>query len=204
MPPPLHHSRAKSFISTRCDAAIPPSPAAADPKRADTRPPLTVSQIFHVAVSPQPHVVRQVPTQVIGIVINHDLVGIPQPVAAKSQIIRRDAEVKAAKPESRRTAPCQVPDVMRAKSAGVMPVLPRMIEIVVRVVLAGIVPDPLAVRMDVRSVRMPLLVHIRMILFDGMPSALHRRRSVSRRVRGGALMTARMSLRKNRYAAQQQ
>jgi hypothetical protein len=204
MPAPLHYSRAKSFISTRCDAATPPSPAAADSKRTDTRrPPLTVPQIFHVAVRPQPHVVGQVPADVIGVVINHNLVGIPQPVTAKAQIIWRDAEVKAAEPESRRTSSSQMPDVMRAKSAGEVPVLPRMIEMIVRIVLPGIVPDPLAIWMNVRSIRMPFLIHIGMIFFDGMPSALHRSGCMSWRVRGGT-HTTRMTLRKNRNAAQQQ
>jgi hypothetical protein len=91
------------------------------------------------------------------------------------------------------------------------PVLPRMIEVVVRIVLPGVVPDPLAVRMNVRRVRMPLFVRKRMILFDRVPGALHRSGTVSRRACWGGFVTAALmttaawlTLRKNRKTTQQQ
>jgi hypothetical protein len=43
-------------------------------------------------------------------------------------------------------------------SAGEMSMLPRMIQLEASVVLAGVVPHPLAVRMNVRRFRMPGLI----------------------------------------------
>src|SRR5271168_1537189 len=207
MPHPLNYSRVESFISTPCDAITPPSPAAADPKRAVTHHVLTVSEILHVAVSPQPHVISQVPTHVIRIVINYNLIGIPQPIPAIPQIKRRDAEVEPAEPESRRSPSGQMPHMPATESARKVPVLPRMIQVVVRIVLPGIMSDPLAIRMNVRRVRMTLFVHIRMIRFDGMSSTFHRRgtvrRRMRRRVRWRAFVTASVSLGKSRNAKQQ-
>jgi hypothetical protein len=139
---------------------------------------------------------------VIGIFIDHDLIGIPQPVAAKTDVIRRNAEVESAKPKSPRPAARQVPHVASAETAREVPVLPRMVKMVVRIVAAGIVPDPLAVGVNVWRIRMPLFVHVGMIRFDGMPGTLHPSRPVSRRAWSG-LMTASMTLRENRNTAQQ-
>ena len=102
----------------------------------------------------------------IGILVNHDLVGIPQPVTAIAQVERRDAEVETSEPESRRASPGQVPDVMRTESAGEMAVLPGMIQVVVRIAAAAIVPDPLAVRMNVGSIRMAVFIRKGMIFLN--------------------------------------
>lgn len=96
-----------------------------------------------------------------------------------------------------------MPDVASTETAREVPVLPRMVKMVVRIVTAGIVPDPLAVRMNVRSVRMPLFIYVGMIFFDGVPGTLHGSRSVSRRTWSG-LMTAWMTLRKSGNGKQQQ
>jgi hypothetical protein len=133
---------------------------------------------------------------VIRILVNHDLVGIPQPVTAIAQVERRDAEVEASEPESRRASSCQVPDVMRTESAGEMAVLPGMIEVVMRIVAAGIVADSRAVRMNVGSIRMALFIRKGMIFLDRVAGSPDGSGTVSRRMRGGAFMTAWVSLRK--------
>jgi len=150
-----------------------------------------------VAVGAQPYVVRQVPAHVIRILVNHDLVGIPQPVTAIAQVERRDAEVEASEPESRRASSCQVPDVMRTESAGEMAVLPGMIEVVMRIVAAGIVADSRAVRMNVGSIRMALFIRKGMIFLDRVAGSPDGSGTVSRRMRGGAFMTVLVSLRKH-------
>jgi hypothetical protein len=76
-----------------------------------------------------------------------------------------------------------------------------MIKVVVRIVPAGIVPDPLAVRMDVRRIRMPILIRKRTIFFDRVSGPLHGSGTMRGRARGGTFMTTRMSLRKNRNNA---
>src|ERR1017187_2139012 len=47
---------------------------------------LAVPHIHHVNVSAQPDIVSKIPARVIGIFVDHDLVGIPQPVAAIAEI----------------------------------------------------------------------------------------------------------------------
>jgi hypothetical protein len=71
-----------------------------------------------------------------------------------------------------------------------------MIEVVVRIVAAGIVPDPFAVRMNVGSIRMAVFIRKRMIFLDRVAGSPDGSGTVSRRMRGGAFMTAWVSLRK--------
>ena len=50
--------------------------------------------------------------------------------------------------------------MLASKRARKMPVFPRMIEMVVRIVRARIMPDPLSICMNVRRIRMSLLIRI--------------------------------------------
>ena len=67
-----------------------------------TEAPELHADILDVNVSPGIHVVEQVPARMIGIVIDHDIVAVPQPVVDVPELKRRDAEVEAAEPEPRR------------------------------------------------------------------------------------------------------
>jgi hypothetical protein len=107
-----------------------------------------------VDVSPQPHVVGEIPAEVVRVLIDHDVIPAPVPIAAVANVIGRDAEIEPAEPEARRATAGKMPQVAAAESAGEMAVLPRMIEMVVRVVRTRVVSDPLAIRVDVRSLRM--------------------------------------------------
>ena len=110
-------------------------------------------------VRPQPDVVGQVPADVVGIVVDHDLVAVPAPVIAEGVVGRRDLEGKAAKPETLPVSSAQAEDVARPEAAGEAPVLPGAIEVIGRIVAAGIVPDPaVAFGMDVRRVGMSGLI----------------------------------------------
>jgi hypothetical protein len=122
-------------------------------------PPLSgrvlAAQIQHVNVGAQSHVVSQVPADVVGIFIDDDVIAIPEPAVDIADIVRRDAEIETAKPESVRTAAPEPPDMMRAERTGETPVFPWMIEVVVGVVPAGVMPHPLIVgRVNVRRLRM--------------------------------------------------
>ena len=90
----------------------------------------------------------------IGILINDDLVGAPEPAIAKGDVVWGNAKEETAKPKTRRAASCKVPDMVGAEPAREVPVLPRMSEMVVRIVPAGVMPHPL-VTIDVRDVRWP-------------------------------------------------
>ncbi len=47
------------------------------------------AEVLDVHVRAQPDVVGQVPSHVIGIDIDHDLIGVPQPVIAEGEIVLR-------------------------------------------------------------------------------------------------------------------
>src|SRR6202020_1504329 len=88
----------------------------------------------------------------VGVFVNDDVVAIPKPVVAESDVIWGDTEVKAAEPETVWASAAEMPDVATAESAGEASVLPGMIEVVVRIVAAGVMADPLAVGVDMRGV----------------------------------------------------
>jgi hypothetical protein len=103
-----------------------------------------------VNVSAQPRVVSQVPADIIGIRINHDVVPVPKPAVNIAQIIGGDAEKEAAKPEAVRAASLKPPYMMRAIGSGEASMLPGVIKMVVLIISALVVPHPLIVaRMDV-------------------------------------------------------
>jgi hypothetical protein len=96
-----------------------------------------------VHVDAETHVVGEIPARVIGIEVEDDVVGIPQPVAAISHIGGRDAEEEAAEPETRRAAADQPPNVPGADGIREASVLPGMVEVVVCVAGTGMA-DPAA------------------------------------------------------------
>ena len=116
------------------------------------------SQVLDVDVCAKSYVVGEVPAFVVGIVVDDDVVAIPEPVVAEAEVIGRDAEIKTAEPEATGAATAEVPDVAAADAAGEASVLPGMVEVVVNVVAASVMADPFAVGVDVRSVRVTGLV----------------------------------------------
>jgi len=120
-----------------------------------------------VNVGAQPHVVGEIPTYVIGVVIEGDVVSVPIPIVTIPGIVGRYVEIIAPKPESARTAPLQMPDMARAKSAVEMPVLPRMVDMETDILPSPVVSHPLATRMNVRTVGMIIMVPERTVLISG-------------------------------------
>ena len=103
-------------------------------------------------VSPQPDVVGQIPANVIRVFIDYDLIGAPVPVVAVTHVVGRHAKIEAAKPEPARTASRKAPYMAFAKAATKVPMLPRMIEMVVRIIFARAVSNPgIVVCVNVRS-----------------------------------------------------
>lgn len=111
-------------------------------------------------VSAEANVVGQVPAVVIGILVDDDLVGVPEPIVAVIEVRGRDGEIEAAEPEAFAIAAGDAPDVAAAEAAVEVAVLPRMIEMEAGVIAAGIVADPLTVGVDVRSFRVALPVGV--------------------------------------------
>ena len=125
----------------------------------------------------------------IGVFINHDLVRAPEPVTAETVVVRSDAKVEPAKPKTRRASSCKVPDMAGAEPAREVPVLPGMIEMVVRIATAGVMPDPLAVGVDVGGVWVPSLVAQIPVFYWGSWFPANGSRTVSRNVAGATNFT---------------
>ena len=94
----------------------------------------------------------------IGIVVDHDVVAPPIPVAAKSKVEVGHHEVEPMEPEAMRASTLQAPNVAAPNATPEVPVLPGVIEVVVCVIVAGVVANPLAIRMDMGSVWVPWLI----------------------------------------------
>lgn len=104
-----------------------------------------------MAVGAEANVIGEVPADVVGIFVDDDLVGIPEPIAAEAEVGRSNAEIEAVEPEAGRAAAGEMPDMAFAEAAGEVAMLPRLIKMVVGIVGARIVADPFAVGVNVRS-----------------------------------------------------
>jgi hypothetical protein len=136
-----------------------------------------------VHIRSQPDVIAQIPAVVIRILIDHELIGVPKPVVAETNIIVRHGKIETSEPKSAGTASVDPPHMSPAESTGKMSVFPGMIEMIVSVVPAGVMADPLvSSRMNVRSFRVPFLIcEGTMLLGCTAPAAPLRRRA---RMRG--------------------
>jgi hypothetical protein len=141
-----------------------------------------LSEIHDVDVNPQPHVIGEVPADVIRILINHDLVRTPEPVIAKAVVVWGNAKVEAAKPEALPVPSFKPKDMVGTEPAREVSMLPRMIEMVVGIITAGVMPNPLIAPIDVRGVRVPGLVAIIAVFHGGAPCASNRSRPLRRNV----------------------
>jgi hypothetical protein len=90
----------------------------------------------------------------IRIIVNHDLIGIPQPAIHVSDIVRRDAEREPAEPKTTGSASTQMPNVSFADTAREMSMLPGMIQVVMCIVSASIMTHPLTIGVNMRRFRM--------------------------------------------------
>jgi hypothetical protein len=108
---------------------------------------------------PKPHVVRQIPSDVVGVLVDDDAVAVPEPVVAIVIIVWRNVEEVAVEPEAVSASAGYHENMARPKAAVVMPVLPGMVEVVVLVIAPVAVADPSAVvAVDVGRVGMSLAV----------------------------------------------
>lgn len=119
---------------------------------------LAVAEVFDVNVGAEADVIGQVPTVVIGIVVDDDLVGVPEPIVAVAGVKRADAEIKAVEPEAAGTAATEMPDMASANAAAETAMLPGMVEMEAGIIVSGVVADPFAVGVNVRGFGMAFLV----------------------------------------------
>lgn len=92
----------------------------------------------------------------IGIFVNHDRIRVPIPVGHIRIVERIDAEVCVIKPEPRAIAALQVEYVAGAKAERKASVCVGVVEVIVAFVYVTVImTEPLAIRMDMRCVRVP-------------------------------------------------
>jgi hypothetical protein len=130
---------------------------------------------------------------VVAVFVDDDVVVIPKPVVAESDVIRGDAEVEATEPETVWASAAEMPDVATAEAAGESSVLSGIVDVVVRIVAAGVMADPLAVGVDVRGVGVSgAVVEVSVVMgWRGM-GIPHWSRAVGRDVGGAAADSAAM------------
>src|SRR5271157_450536 len=117
------------------------------------------SHIHHVHIRAEAHVVGQVPADVIRIVIDHDVVGIPQPSVAEGNVKRRYVPVPAVEPEAAGASAAQMPHMPAAKSAGKAAMLEGVVKMIVRVAASRVVAHP-ALAFHVRNAGVSGLVAV--------------------------------------------
>jgi len=94
----------------------------------------------------------------VWIFIDHDVVAVPEPIAAIDNVVWGDAEEEASKPETARSAALNPEDMAFAKTAPEASVGPRAIQVVVGIIPARIMSNPPVVGVDVGHVRMSRFV----------------------------------------------
>lgn len=110
-------------------------------------------------VGAQPNVIGQIPPDVIGIVVDHDVISAPIPVATITHIVGSDREEEAAESEALWAPAPKPPNVASTCRSGKMSVLPSPVDVIVRVTAASIVPDPAVILgVNVGSLWMPSLI----------------------------------------------
>lgn len=90
----------------------------------------------------------------IGIIVNHDGVAIPEPGINKAKLAWEYTEIVTIKPEPLPVPALQPEDMAASKAAGKASMFPRVIKMEALIIPSRIVPNPPIVRMDVGRVRM--------------------------------------------------
>ena len=113
-----------------------------------------LSKILHVRVDAEPRVIRQIPSVMVWIGIENDVIGVPHPVADIAHVIRCDAEVEAIEPETVWTAAAESPTMTRSEPSGEAAMRIWLVQMVIRIIASRVVTDPCSAVIDVRGVWM--------------------------------------------------
>ena len=104
----------------------------------------------------------------VGVLVDHDLIAAPVPAHHDVVVVRGDVPVPVVKPEALPITSGQVEYILRSKATREGSVREGLIEVVMRIVAAAIVPDPFIVLgVNVRNFGMPFLVHGQAVLGRG-------------------------------------
>lgn len=126
-----------------------------------------------MAICAEPDVICQIPADVVRIGVQHDVIRVPQPVAAIVIVVRCDAEVEPTEAETVSVAALEPIDVAAADFTGEVPMLPGPIQVIVGVVAASVMTNPLIIlRVNVRGLGMSGLVAIARALIALRSAAL--------------------------------
>ena len=87
----------------------------------------------------------------VGVFVDDDVVGVPEPSVDVAEVVGGYAEVEATEPEAGGAASAETPDVGGAEACGEVAVLPGVVEVIVGIVWAAVVADPVGV-INVRGV----------------------------------------------------
>src|SRR5271157_767787 len=105
----------------------------------------------------------------IGVLVDHDLIASPVPARDDVVIVRGDVPVEIAKPEALPVSSRKHEYMLRSEAAAEASVCPWLIDVVMRIVGATVMSDPLIVLgVNVRNVRMTSLVHLNVVLGRGL------------------------------------
>jgi hypothetical protein len=109
-----------------------------------------LSQVHHVQVGSESRIVSEVIPRVVGILVDHDGIGVPEPSIDVREIRIRNAEVPSVKPETRGASSSETVHVISAKLAREAAVSPRLIHVVTP--SAAVMANPFSVVVYVRSI----------------------------------------------------
>lgn len=117
-------------------------------------------------VRPQSDVVRQVVAGIVRVVIDHNVIGVPEPIIDINEVRICNLEEEPAKTKAVWIAAAQPPYMPSANGSGEAPVFPRMIKMVTRVV--PFVADPAIVfRVNMRCLRMAFGIAVGAVVLLG-------------------------------------
>ena len=119
---------------------------------------MSLAHVNYVRVNASPGVVGQVEAQIVRILIDHDRIGIPEPVSHVRVVLGRDAKVRTSEPEAGWTAALQPKHMTRPEPQRKASMFPWMVQMIAPLVAAHIVTHPLPIAVHMGRIGMSLLV----------------------------------------------
>ena len=111
-------------------------------------------------VDPKAGIVRKVPARMIGVVVDDDVIGVPQPAVDIVYVPGRDRPVPVVEIEAAWIASAEPPNVVRPEATRPAAVLPWMVHVIVGVVAAGVMPNPYFAFINMRRIGMVGLITV--------------------------------------------
>jgi hypothetical protein len=118
------------------------------------------AQIDDVYVGAQPNVVSQIVAYIVGIVVNHDVITVPEPIVDITKIRVCDRKEEAAKAKTVGITSTQPPNMACTDGAGKAPMLPRAVKMVTDIVPLMAYPT-IVFCVDMRRFRMAFRIPVR-------------------------------------------